>query len=65
MIFLGSDSTLPLASARLVDLVFPEVAVRQWVLSFPWPLRLFFTGLPDALSRRCLPVIVRAFKMLR
>jgi hypothetical protein len=23
-----------------VDHVIPDVPVRQWVLSFPWPLRL-------------------------
>jgi len=42
-------------SAHLVDNVFPEVPVRQWVLSFPWPLRLLFAGRPDALGR-CLAV---------
>jgi hypothetical protein len=26
-------------SAHLVDHVIPDVSVRQWVLSFPWPLR--------------------------
>lgn len=48
-------------SAHLVDHVFPEVPVRQWVLSFPWPLRLLFATNPDALSR-CLAVIVRAIQ---
>jgi ribosomal protein S27E len=38
-------------SAHLVDHVFPEVPVRQWVLSFPWPLRLLFASRPDALGR--------------
>jgi hypothetical protein len=46
-------------SAHLVDHVFPEVPVRQWVLSFPWPLRLLFASQPDALGR-CLSVIIRA-----
>jgi hypothetical protein len=27
------------AAALLVDEVFPEQPVRQWVLSFPYPLR--------------------------
>jgi ribosomal protein S27E len=42
-------------SAHLVDHVFPEVPVRQWVLSFPWPLRLLFASRPDALGR-CLGI---------
>jgi ribosomal protein S27E len=48
-------------SAHLVDHVFPEVPVRQWVLSFPWPLRLLFASRPDALGR-CLSVIIRAIQ---
>ena len=48
-------------SAHLVDHVFPKVPIRQWVLSFPWPLRLLFANNPDALSR-CLAVIVRAIQ---
>ncbi len=36
-------------SAHLVDHVIPNVPVRQWVLSFPWPLRLLFASRPDAL----------------
>jgi hypothetical protein len=28
------------SAAGLVEHVFPHVPVRQWVLSFPWPLRL-------------------------
>ena len=48
-------------SANLVDHIFPEVPVRQWVLSFPWPLRLLFANRPDALSG-CLAIIVRAIQ---
>jgi len=48
-------------SAHLVDHVIPDVPVRQWVLSFPWPLRLLFASRPDALSR-CLAVITRAIE---
>ena len=48
-------------SAHLVDHVIPEAPVRQWVLSFPWPLRLLFASRPDALGR-CLAVIVRAIQ---
>ena len=29
-------------SAHLIDHVIPAAPVRQWVLSFPWPLRLLF-----------------------
>ena len=48
-------------SAHLVDHVIPDVPVRQWVLSFPWPLRLLFASRPDALSR-CLAVVTRAIE---
>ena len=48
-------------SAHLVDHVLPEVPVRQWVLSFPWPLRMLFASRPQALSR-CLDVIIRAIE---
>ena len=38
-------------SARhLVDEVFGPRPVRQWVLSFPCPLRFLFAGKPDAIS---------------
>jgi len=30
------------SAAHLVDHVFPEAPVRQWVLTFPFPLRLLF-----------------------
>ena len=46
-------------SAHLIDHVIPTVPVRQWVLSFPWPLRLLFARQPNTLSR-CLAVIIRA-----
>jgi hypothetical protein len=48
-------------SAHLVDHVIPKAPVRQWVLSFPWPLRLLFARRPDTLSR-CLAVIIRAIE---
>ena len=48
-------------SAHLIDHVIPTVPVRQWVLSFPWPLRLLFARQPDTLSR-CLAVIIRAIE---
>jgi ribosomal protein S27E len=46
-------------AAHLVDHVFPQVPVRQWVLSFPWPLRLLFAARPDLLTR-VLGVVTRA-----
>ena len=46
-------------AAHLVDQVFPRVPVRQWVLSFPWPLRLLFAARPDVLTR-VLNVVTRA-----
>jgi ribosomal protein S27E len=48
-------------SAHLVDRVFPDVPVRQWVLSFPYPLRFLFASRPEALAR-CLAVIPRAIE---
>ena len=48
-------------SAHLVDHVIPDVPVRQWVLSFPWPLRLLFANRPDALGR-CLAIITRGIE---
>ena len=46
-------------AAHLVDHVFPRVPVRQWVLSFPWPLRLLFAAHPEVLTR-VLNVVARA-----
>ena len=38
------------SAAHLVDHVFPEVPVRQWVLTFPFPLRFLLAANPKALS---------------
>ena len=46
-------------AAGLVEHVFPRVPVRQWVLSFPWRLRLLFAARPDLLTR-VLGVVTRA-----
>jgi hypothetical protein len=46
-------------SAYLTDHILPRVPVRQWVLSFPWPLRLLFAARPDVLTR-VLNVVTRA-----
>jgi hypothetical protein len=39
------------SAALLVDDVFPEQPVRQWVLSFPYPLRFLFASRPQIMSR--------------
>lgn len=39
------------SAAHLVDHVFPEASVRQWVLTFPFPLRFLFAAHPDALTQ--------------
>ena len=38
------------AAAWLVDQVIPRVPVRQWVLSFPIPLRSLFAVHPELLA---------------
>jgi len=47
------------SAAGLVEHVFPHMPVRQWVLSFPWPLRLLFAARPQLLTR-VLAVVTRA-----
>lgn len=44
---------------HLADHVFPRVPVRQWVLSFPWLLRVLFAARPEVLTR-VLNVVARA-----
>jgi len=39
--------------AKLVDEVLPAVPYRQWVLSFPIPLRLLFAQRPEVLIEQC------------
>ena len=48
-------------AAHLIDHVIPHVPVRQWVLSFPWPLRMLFAARPEALTG-CLEVVVRCIE---
>ena len=48
-------------SAHLIDHMLPAVPVRQWVLSFPWPLRLLFANRPAALTR-ALAIVTRAIE---
>lgn len=38
-------------AALLVDEVFPEQPVRQWVLSVPFPLRFLFACRPEVMGR--------------
>lgn len=47
------------SAALLVDEVFPEQPVRQWVLSFPYPLRFLFASRPDVMGR-VLGIVYRA-----
>jgi hypothetical protein len=47
------------SAAHLVDHVFPEVAVRQFVLTFPFPLRFLLAAQPEALTA-VLAVVQRA-----
>jgi len=48
-------------SAHLIDHVIPPVPTRQWVLSFPWPLRFLYASRPAVLTRT-LAVITRAIE---
>ncbi len=45
-------------AALLVDEVFPEQPVRQWVLSFPYPLRFLFASRP-AIMGKVLGIVYR------
>jgi hypothetical protein len=47
------------AAAHLVDNVFPEAPVRQWVLSFPWKLR-YLLALDPRLCRAVRTIFLRA-----
>jgi hypothetical protein len=47
------------AAAHLVDHVFPDVPVRQWVVSFPWRLR-YLLALDAGLCREVRKVFLRA-----
>jgi len=46
------------SAALLVDEVFPEQPVRQWVLSFPYPLRFLFASRP-AIMGKVLGIVYR------
>ena len=47
------------SAALLIDEVLPEQPVRQWVLSFPYPLRFLFAS-QSAIMRGVLGVVYRA-----
>jgi hypothetical protein len=47
------------SAVRLTDEVLPEQPVRQWVLSFPFPLRFLFASQP-AIMGRVLGIVYRA-----
>jgi hypothetical protein len=46
-------------AALLADEVFPDVPLRQWVISFPFPLRYLFAAHPQAMAK-VLGIIYRA-----
>ena len=46
-------------AAHLVEHVLPEQPIRQWVLSFPYPLRFLFATRPVVLSQ-VLGIVYRA-----
>jgi len=50
-------------AAHLVDYVIPRVPVRQWVLSFPIPLRILLAAHPDLLSPllQCIHRVIATF----
>jgi hypothetical protein len=48
-------------AALLVDEVLPDVPIRQWVLSVPFPLRFLFAREPDAMGS-VLRIVVRAIE---
>jgi hypothetical protein len=39
------------SATLLVDEVLPEQPMRQWVLSFPFPLRFLFASRPEIMGR--------------
>jgi hypothetical protein len=47
------------SAALLVDEVLPEQPMRQWVLSFPYPLRFLFASHPEIMGK-VLGIVYRA-----
>jgi ribosomal protein S27E len=50
------------SAALLLDEVFPEQPMRQWVLSFPFPLRFLFASRP-AIMNQVLGIVYRCIAM--
>jgi hypothetical protein len=50
-------------AALLSDEVFPDVPLRQWVISFPFPLRYLFAAHPQAMGK-VLGIVYRAISSL-
>ena len=50
-------------AALLSDEVFPDVPLRQWVISLPFPLRFLFAAHPQAMAK-ALGVVYRAISTL-
>ncbi len=46
-------------AALLADEVLPDVPLRQWVISFPFPLRYLFAAHPQAMGK-VLGIVYRA-----
>ena len=46
-------------AALLVDGILPHVAIRQWVISFPFQLRYLFARYPKAMGQ-ALAIVYRA-----
>ncbi len=49
-------------AALLADEVFPDVPLRQWVISFPFPLRFLFAAHPGAMGK-VLGIVYRAISL--
>jgi hypothetical protein len=47
------------SAALLVDDILPEAPMRQWLLSFPFPLRFLFASQPAIMSK-VLGIVYRA-----
>jgi hypothetical protein len=47
------------SAALLADEVFPDVPLRRWVISFPFPLRYLFAAHPQAMGK-VLGIVCRA-----
>lgn len=46
-------------AAHLLDHVFPKVGIRQWVVSFPFPIR-YLLARDSKIQSKCLEIILRA-----